>query len=235
MGRPATTAGSTTDAFSMTAITSSITCDRASTGRCCRPARPRRRAAQPWPPVLRWLDSMSLESLERLVLRSTWLQRFVVGLPRTCVSSASRRAAGDPACHHRRRWFVPANRAGLAEGVARSIVDDCRCQRRAISTSRERFFDGTDRTPALHIPFAAGVTVERAGRRESRCDSARLHRRPRSALSRAHMHPRMLVHDWIWRREGTRRDSVVVPAQATEPRYTMRAACLFVVLVSRRR
>jgi len=31
-----------------------------------------------WPPVLRWLDGISLESLERLVLRSTWLQRFVL-------------------------------------------------------------------------------------------------------------------------------------------------------------
>jgi len=31
-----------------------------------------------WPPVLRWLDGVSLESLERLVLRSPRLQRFVV-------------------------------------------------------------------------------------------------------------------------------------------------------------
>jgi hypothetical protein len=31
-----------------------------------------------WPPVLRWLDAFSLESLERLVLRSAHLQRFVL-------------------------------------------------------------------------------------------------------------------------------------------------------------
>jgi fatty acid desaturase len=31
-----------------------------------------------WPPVLRWLDAFSLESLERLVLRSPRLQRFVI-------------------------------------------------------------------------------------------------------------------------------------------------------------
>jgi hypothetical protein len=31
-----------------------------------------------WPPVLRWLDAVSLEGLERLVLRSPRLQRFVV-------------------------------------------------------------------------------------------------------------------------------------------------------------
>jgi hypothetical protein len=31
-----------------------------------------------WPPVLRWLDAFSLESLERRVLRSPRLQRFVL-------------------------------------------------------------------------------------------------------------------------------------------------------------
>ena len=31
-----------------------------------------------WPPVLRWLDALSLDSLERVVLRLPWLQRFVV-------------------------------------------------------------------------------------------------------------------------------------------------------------
>jgi fatty acid desaturase len=31
-----------------------------------------------WPPVLRWLDVFSLDSLERVVLRLPWLQRFVV-------------------------------------------------------------------------------------------------------------------------------------------------------------
>jgi len=35
--------------------------------------------ASRWPPVLRWLDALSLEGLERLVLRSERLQRFVIG------------------------------------------------------------------------------------------------------------------------------------------------------------
>lgn len=33
-----------------------------------------------WPPVLRWLDAFSLEGLERLVLRSPRLQRFVLAV-----------------------------------------------------------------------------------------------------------------------------------------------------------
>jgi hypothetical protein len=31
-----------------------------------------------WPPVMRWLDAVSLETLERIVLRVPWLQRFVL-------------------------------------------------------------------------------------------------------------------------------------------------------------
>lgn len=31
-----------------------------------------------WPPILRWLDTINLESLEHVVLRSSWLQRYVV-------------------------------------------------------------------------------------------------------------------------------------------------------------
>src|SRR5262249_34119601 len=35
--------------------------------------------ASRWPAVLRWLDALSLEGLERLVLRRPRLQRFVLG------------------------------------------------------------------------------------------------------------------------------------------------------------
>jgi hypothetical protein len=43
------------------------------------PSEPRAEArASRWPPVLRWLDVFSLEALERLVLRSPGLQRFVI-------------------------------------------------------------------------------------------------------------------------------------------------------------
>ena len=43
------------------------------------PSQPRAEArSSRWPPVLRWLDAFSLGSLERAVLRSAWLQRFVL-------------------------------------------------------------------------------------------------------------------------------------------------------------
>ena len=31
-----------------------------------------------WPPVLRWLDALTLEWLERIALRSSWIQRYVL-------------------------------------------------------------------------------------------------------------------------------------------------------------
>jgi hypothetical protein len=31
-----------------------------------------------WPPVLRWLDAINLETLERIALRSSWLQRYLL-------------------------------------------------------------------------------------------------------------------------------------------------------------
>src|SRR4029079_18212057 len=31
-----------------------------------------------WPPVLRWLDALTLEQLERIALKSPWLQRYVL-------------------------------------------------------------------------------------------------------------------------------------------------------------
>ncbi len=31
-----------------------------------------------WPPVLRWLDAITLEQLERIALRSAWLQRYLI-------------------------------------------------------------------------------------------------------------------------------------------------------------
>ena len=75
--------------------------------------------ASRWPPVLRWLDAFSLESLERLVLRSPRLQRFVLAVARTRVRGAAAAASTHPSRHHRRRRPVSAERAGPAAAAAR--------------------------------------------------------------------------------------------------------------------
>src|SRR6185436_4138102 len=38
----------------------------------------RRARSSCWPPVLRWLDAPTLEFLERIALRSPWIQRYVL-------------------------------------------------------------------------------------------------------------------------------------------------------------
>ena len=46
-------------------------------------------ATSPWPPLLRWLDVRPLETLECLVLRSAWLQRFVLANSPASLSDAA--------------------------------------------------------------------------------------------------------------------------------------------------
>ena len=48
-------------------------------------------AISPWPPLMRWLDVRPLEALERLVLRSAWLQQFVLRTHRRAFRSLLRR------------------------------------------------------------------------------------------------------------------------------------------------
>ena len=182
-----------------------------------------------WPPVLRWLDSISLEvaRVSRAALDPAPALRC--RLSRACVSQASGRAAGHSACHDRRRWFVPANRAGPTEGVARGIVDDCRCQRRQPRRSRAISQRG-DRPP----PSNRTACFRRHRPTKWTNPISWSFRWPLSVTAicsiasplRPHARPRLDMEA-----ESTRRNSVVVPAQAIEPRHPVRAVCLFVVLV----
>jgi hypothetical protein len=151
-----------------------------------------------WPPVLRWLDSINLESLERVVLRSSWLQRRVV------------------ACHERAfRALLPQlpeiRRVTIVGGglfprtalllqrllpAARLTIIDASAANLATAS---RFLDGT-------IEFRHGTyrLLPGAASREPDeghlvviplafiGDRQRLYREPDGAV--------MLVHDWIWRR-----------------------------------
>ena len=45
-----------------------------------------------WPPVLRWLDAVNLDSLERALLRLPWLQRLVVAGTRARIPGVAARA-----------------------------------------------------------------------------------------------------------------------------------------------
>jgi hypothetical protein len=152
-----------------------------------------------WPPVLRWLDTFSLEGLERLVLRSRRLQAYVLAVH----ERAFRRLL--PAVGTVREVRVVGG--GLFPRTALVLhrllphaaitVVDARCDH--LETAR-RFLDG--RVELVHETYEIGQAVEAdlmviplsfAG------DRRRVYDRP---AARA-----VLVHDWIWRRH---RPGVVV-------------------------
>lgn len=149
-----------------------------------------------WPAVLRWLEGVGLEGLERLVLRSRLLQRIVIGLhEKAFITLLSR---------------IPrAETIGIVGGAlfprtalllkrlrpkARIIIIDCNPEHienaHAFlngSVEYERsFFDcssGADRFDLVIIPLSF------------RGDRRTVYNTPPADA--------VLVHDWIWRRRGT--------------------------------
>jgi len=152
-----------------------------------------------WPPVLRWLDVFGLNGLERLVLRSKILQRFVVNaherafrklgselrevrtvtivggglFPRTAI--VLRRLFPDA------RLTILDSEAAHLE-LARSFLGD------AVALKREVFDPGMAETVDLVVAPLAYVG-----------DRRRLYDLPRARA--------VVVHDWVWSPRGR---SVVV-------------------------
>lgn len=145
-----------------------------------------------WPPVLRWLDAFSLEGLERLVLRSRPLQRFVLAAH----ERAFRRLL--PAVGDVRTVSVVGGglfpRTALVldrllPGASITVVD---ANADHLATARQ-FLD--DRVTFVHATYDSGQALDAdlvviplsfAGNRHQVYD------RPHASA--------VLVHDWIWRR-----------------------------------
>jgi hypothetical protein len=151
-------------------------------------------ATSRWPPLLRWLDVPPLEALEHFVLRSPWLQRFVLH------------------CHRRAfRAFLPQ-----LQGVRRATIVGGGLFPRTALILRELL-------PAAHLTIVdsnprnldtaramLGGNIEYRNERympgESRnCDLTViplcLHG-DRAAIYRHPPSPAVLVHDWIWHSRG---------------------------------
>jgi fatty acid desaturase len=147
-----------------------------------------------WPPVLRWLDAFTLASLERLVLRSPRLQRFVVVRHERAFRELLRRlppvgrvtiVGGGlfPRTALILRRLLPAADLTIVEAdeehlaIAEGLLD-------GTVHLRHSWFDVTvdDEADLVVIPLAFD------GDRD-----------------RAYTHPparALLVHDWIWRRRA---------------------------------
>jgi hypothetical protein len=148
-----------------------------------------------WPAMLRWLEWFSLEGLERLVLRSRWLQRFVLDRH----EQAFRKILPP---------LPPAARVGIVGGglfprtllVLRRILPDAR-------------FVVIDRS-AANLATARGlvpanVLFQNAFYEPERASGFDLLVIPlafvgdREAIYRSPPAPVVVVHDWVWRRRGT--------------------------------
>jgi hypothetical protein len=147
-----------------------------------------------WPPVLRWLDAFTLESLERRVLRSPRLQRFVL-------------SAHERAFRAVLRQVPPIDRVIIVGGglyprstlilrrllpLATLTIVEAKPEHLEIASTflpgdiefEHRLFDATvsEHADLVVIPLAF------IGDRE------RVYRHPPAKLA--------VVHDWMWRRRG---------------------------------
>jgi len=147
-----------------------------------------------WPPVLRWLDAISLESLERVALRSPILQRYLIASHERAfrrlllqVPQARRITIVGGGLFPRTALILRR----LLPGATLSIVD---AQREHLEIAA-RFFDGD--VELRHQFFDA--------RSE---DDADLLIVPLSFIGdrrAVYEHPparTVLVHDWLWRPHG---------------------------------
>ena len=151
-----------------------------------------------WPALLRWLENANLEALERLVLRSRYLQRLVLGSHRRAL------AALLP-------YLPPIHRVAIVGGglfprtalILRELVPDARlviidADRENLETARARIGESADFVHRRYRPSEESADFDLVVIPLS-FDGARatLYEHPPAKA--------VLIHDWIWRRRGTSR------------------------------
>jgi len=163
---------------------------RALPGRRARGAR-----ASRWPAVLRWLDLLTLESLERRAARSGRLRRFLVRSHERAFRALLARLGAPP----RRVAIVGGGLFPRTALVLRRLLPGARLtviDRSAAHLEEARpWLDGAVEwvhgafDPERHAGFdLVVVPLAYRGDREA------LYRRPPA--------PALIVHDWLWRRRG---------------------------------
>jgi Fatty acid desaturase len=151
--------------------------------------------ASRWPAVLRWLEAFSLDTLERLVLRSRLLQRFVIARHERAF-----RALLDEMAPIRQVAIVGGGLFPRTLLVLRRLLPDARlvvidANADNLETAR-RFITGEVRfVHAWYDPEAVRDCDLVVFPLAFRGDREEIYRRPPA--------PAVLVHDWIWRRRGT--------------------------------
>lgn len=159
------------------------------------PREPRADApASRWPPVLRWLDAFSLDALERLVLRSRRLQRFVLAAHERAFTSLLPRL---PPVH--RVTIVGGGLFPRSALVVRRLLPDAEV---TVVDARREHLD----IAARFLPEA--IDLQHRLFDPARPDAADLVVIPLAFIGdreRVYSHPparATLVHDWMWRPRG---------------------------------
>ncbi|HEY7326389.1 MAG TPA: fatty acid desaturase [Gemmataceae bacterium] len=148
-----------------------------------------------WPAVLRWLDVLSLESLEKLVLRSLLLQRMVV----QCHETAFRRLLPS---------LPPSPRIAIVGGglfprtpmILQRLIPDGQF------VVIDRSADNIDRARAFLTKDVQFWNESYEPRRVSDFDLVVFPLAFDGDRAAIYHHPPaswVLVHDWLWRRRGT--------------------------------
>jgi hypothetical protein len=155
-----------------------------------------------WPPLLRWLDELNLDNLERLVLRSSLLQRFVLRCHRRALRKlvphlpAVRRIAVVGGGLFPRTALILCE---LLPGAEITIID---ASSRNLERARSILQTHHDHRARMHYVnewFEPGKSLD--------CDLLVVPlalKGDRSALYRQHRST-VLVHDWIWHPRGISR------------------------------
>jgi hypothetical protein len=149
-----------------------------------------------WPAPLRWMDALTLEGLERLVLRSPRLQRFILDRHERAIARVLSAAAANrvtivggglfPRTALILRRLLPEARITVVDRN-RSHIEIARAYLDSEIAFTLRYFDPAENTDCdlLIVPLSF------QGNREA-----------------IYLHPparAVLVHDWIWRRRGSSR------------------------------
>jgi hypothetical protein len=150
-----------------------------------------------WPPLLRWLDCLTLEALEKLVLRSPPLQRFVL----RCHRRAFRELVPQ---------LPPPNRVAIVGGglfprtalILRELLPDSQltileANRQNLEIARALLSGGVEFVNERYVagePSSFDLVVIPLSFTGNRM-----------AIYRGLPSRAVIVHDWIWRRRGTSR------------------------------
>jgi hypothetical protein len=151
-----------------------------------------------WPPLLRWLEWIDLVSLERLVLRSTMLQRFVLKRHERAFARALTDTREVRSVTVVGGGLFPRTALVLRRLLPEATLTIVDASAEHLDIARRLLGDHLDHVTlvhGVHGPRSAVDTDLLVIPLGYRGDRQMLYRRPQAPL--------VVVHDWLWSKHGT--------------------------------